>query len=254
MVFERDRLAHHRVGISRRVLARRDGDPAEMARRVAAIVKEAPREHRDLVDRTDEAVGRVEGRLVALRLREVALARRARPRAAARSAVARAVDEDAAGHARCDGRRRVRDRLAPAAPAVADLAEETQVRDPEVARDHVLGRVLDRPLDHAVDLGRPEPRIVEGDARGLERGHVLGFADVLRERELADADDGGAILERHGSRLPDRATAPRAEPWDSAPSFPRGCRREAGLCGGRRKGRICVVWSGHRSDELDRGT
>src|SRR5262249_7424410 len=67
-----------------------------------------------------------------------------------------------------------------------------------------------------------------GDLRGFEGGHVLGFPDVLRERELSDADDGGAILERHGSRLADRATPQRATDrrahlrGPSDPGFTRG--------------------------------
>ena len=199
MVLERHRLAHHRDRVVHRVPAHAHRDPAEVARRVAALVQEAAREHRHLVDRPHEAVGREEGGLVALGLRLVALARRPGPRPAARAAVARAVDQDAAGHAGRDRRRRVPDDAAAAAAAVADLAEEAQVRDAQVARDHVLGRDLDAPLDHAVDVRRPEPGVLEGELRRLERGHLLGAADVLRERQLPDADDRGLVPERHGA-------------------------------------------------------
>ena len=69
-----------------------------------------------------------------------------------------------------------------AATAVADLAEEAEVRHAQVPGDDVLGRRLDAPLGHAVDVRWPEASVVEGEERRLERGDFLGPADVLRER------------------------------------------------------------------------
>ena len=102
------------IGLLRACLRRAHRDPAEVPRRVAALVQEAAREHRHLIDGPHEAVRREEGRLVALGLRLVALARRAGPRPAARAAVARPVDQDAARHAGRDRGGRVADDAAAA--------------------------------------------------------------------------------------------------------------------------------------------
>src|SRR5439155_22892549 len=63
------------------------------------------------------------------------------------------------------------------------------------------GGELDAPLRHAVDVRRPEPGVLERQLGGLERRHLLRAADVLGEGELADADDRGAVPERHEARL-----------------------------------------------------
>src|SRR5581483_9918328 len=112
-----------------RVPAARGRDPAEVARRVAALVEEAAREERHLVDGPNEAVGREERRLVRLGGDVVAFARRPGPGSAAGAAVPRAVDEHAARHAGGDPGRRVADDAAARASAVAHLAEEAEVRD-----------------------------------------------------------------------------------------------------------------------------
>src|SRR5437764_408678 len=190
---------------TRGVKAAGDRDPAEVPRRVAALVEEAAREHRHLVDGTHEAVGREERGLVALGGDVVALARGPGPGPPARAAVARAVDEHAARHAGRDRGCRVPDHAAPPAAAVAHLAEEAQVRHAEAARDGVLGGDLDAPFHHAVDVRRPEPGVLERQLGGFERRYLLGAADVLGKGELAEADDRGAVPERHGPRLAHRA-------------------------------------------------
>src|SRR5581483_2471440 len=95
----------------------------------------------------------------------VAFARRPGPGSAAGAAVPRAVDEHAARHAGGDPGRRVADDAAAPASAVAHLAEEAEVRDAEAPRDRVLRRELDAPLHHAVDVRRPEPRVLEREPR-----------------------------------------------------------------------------------------
>src|SRR5262249_61892194 len=88
----------------------------------------------------------------------------------------------------------------PPPPAVTHLSEEAEVRHPEVAGDHVLARRLDAPLHHAVDVRRLEAGVLEREVRGLEGGHLLGAADVLREGQLPDTDDRGLVAERHRGR------------------------------------------------------
>ena len=53
-------VAHHRVGVPVGVLARRDGDVAEVLARGAVLVHVAVRPHADDVDRADEAPRRVQ--------------------------------------------------------------------------------------------------------------------------------------------------------------------------------------------------
>src|SRR5262245_29580073 len=89
------------------------------------------------------------------------------------------------------------DDTAPPAAAVADLAEPAQVRHPQVACDGVLAGHLDAPLAHAVDVRRQEAGVLERQPRRLERGHLLRAADVLGERQLTDANDGGLVAQRH---------------------------------------------------------
>src|SRR5438034_529247 len=229
VVLDRARLAHHGDGVVGGVAAAGDRDPAQVPRRVTALVEEAAREHRHLIDGADEAVGREERGLVRLGGDVVALARGPGPRAPAGAAVARAVDEHAARHAGRDRRRRVPDHAAPPATAVAHLAEEVQVRHAEAPRDGVLGGELDAPLRHAVDVRRPEPGVLERQLRGLERRHLLRAADVLGEGELADADDRRAVPERHGARLAHRARGrKRGSAIPSAASGRRARRRGPG--------------------------
>src|SRR5262249_50725220 len=172
--------------------------------------------------RTHEAIRREQGGLVALGLRVVALARRPGPGPAAGAAVARAVHEDATRHAGGDGGRRVSDHAAAAAPAVAHLAEPAPARHAEVAGDGVLGGDLDAPLAHAVDVGRLEARVGEGEGGGLERRHLLRPPDVLGEGQLPDPDDRRLIPERHGACV----AGPRPSRQDA---FRLDARREGTL-------------------------
>src|SRR5262249_32952813 len=112
-----------------------------------------------------------------------------------RAAVARAIDEYAARHAGGDPGSGVGDDAAAPPAAVTNLAEEAEVRHAEVAGDRVLSRHLDAPFGHAVDVRRPEPRVLEPEPAGLGRRHVLGAPDVLREGQLPDADDRGLVLQ-----------------------------------------------------------
>ena len=94
-----------------------------------------------------------------------------------------------------DRHRGVADRRAASPAAVADLAEEAQVRNAEVARDLDLRRRLHVEAHETVDARRREPGIRERELDRLERDLALAAADVLRELRLADAGDRDA---RHG--------------------------------------------------------
>src|SRR5262249_40120027 len=79
--------------------------------------------------------------------------------------------------------------------AVFDLAEEPQVLDAGAARDRALLRVLHLELDRAVDVRRPEPGVVERAQHGFDGRVPDRAADVLRERQLTDADDRRAVVQ-----------------------------------------------------------
>ena len=85
------------------------------------------------------------------------------------------------------------DRAAAGAAAVAHLAEERDVAQPDVAGDlDLLGR-LQRVRAQAVDVGGVQPRVVEGGQDGPARQLLLGAGHRLAERGLPDAGDGGAV-------------------------------------------------------------
>jgi hypothetical protein len=85
---------------------------------------------------------------------------------------------------------------AAAAPsAVADLAEEAQVRDPEIPCDLDFRGRLHVEAHQPVHLRGREPRVAERQLDRLDRGPDFAPADVLRELDLADPGDRNA---RHG--------------------------------------------------------
>ena len=94
-----------------------------------------------------------------------------------------------------DGHRRVQDRAAPRAAAVADLREEREVAEPDVARDVDLAVQLHRVRRHAVDLRRSDPAVVERDRDRLTRERQLGVVEPLAERGLADPDDRDLVAD-----------------------------------------------------------
>src|SRR5262249_49905461 len=148
VLLARQRLpVHGRERVAIRVLPERDRDVREVVARGAVLVHVAPRQHRDLVDRTEEAP-----RPAPLPRRVDAIAR-PRPRAAALvGALARAPCDRALALPARDRERRVSGRAAAGAAAVADLAEEGDAAQPEVARDLDLAAVLHRERDEPVDL------------------------------------------------------------------------------------------------------
>ena len=88
-----------------------------------------------------------------------------------------------------DGDRRLLDRRARRAAAVVDLREELQLTDARGSRDGDLGVGVHRERDHAVDVGRRQPRVVECVQHGLGGEPQLATARVLREVGGADPDD-----------------------------------------------------------------
>ena len=187
-------------GFLLRVLARRDGDVAEVLARGAVLVHVAVRPHADHVDRTDEAPRRVQRLVVASPAPAPATtaATSCAPRLRARW------QTTTVGEPGRDRRRGVHDRRARGAAAVGDLVPPAAGSvTPEPARDRHLVRVLHLEHRHAVDV------------LGLEAGVV--------EREL-DRLDGGVA--RSAGRCPWRTADGRCRRSPPGPG-----------CGGRGRGR-----------------
>ena len=100
--------------------------------------------------------------------------------------------------ARRQRRRGVQDDRAVRAATVAVRREEAHVPQPEHRRDVPDGGRLDVVQAEPVDVVEGEAGVVERGA-DRDRGHLgLGHAELLRERGLPDADDGGGAWS-HGS-------------------------------------------------------
>ena len=147
------------------------------------------RDHRDLSRRCRQAV-RIRERVV--HARGVGILHQAQlhlPEPRARAFIERPVCDNAIRDTGGHRNGRLLDRGAGGAAAVMDLGEELQVTDAGGARDGDLGVRVHRERDHAVDIGRGQPRIVERVEHRLGRQPKLAAAGVLREVGGSDADD-----------------------------------------------------------------
>ena len=113
------------------MLAERERDVGEVVARAAVLVHVAAGEHRDLVDRAQQA----ERPASTAGVRRCAAAACAHGRLAFAGALARPPRDRDLALAGRDRHRGLADDAAPGAAAVADLGEEGDVAEPDVARD-----------------------------------------------------------------------------------------------------------------------
>src|SRR5215472_7482960 len=91
----------------------------------------------------------------------------------------------------------MRHRRASGASAIVDAAEERQLADADGARDLDLVVPVHGERHHAVDVGRLQTGVLERRCHRLAGEAQLRPAGVLRKLGGPDADDGGAVAERH---------------------------------------------------------
>ena len=116
--------------------------------------------------------------------------------------VERSVADHDLGDAGGDGHRGLHDGARRGSAAVRDAGEEGEVLDADVAGDLDLFVLVDGESDHAVDVGRGEPGVVE---RGLDRlaGELhFAAAGLLGEFGLADPGDRGFAAQAALMRRP----------------------------------------------------
>ena len=75
------------------------------------------------------------------------------------------------------------------------MSHQWRFFDAQAARDRHLVRVLHLEHAHAVDVLGDEAGVVERELDGLDGGVGDRPADVLGERQMADADDGDPVLD-----------------------------------------------------------
>jgi len=182
--------AHERMGISLRVLAGGDRHVAEMLAPGPVLVHVAVRPHADHVDGADEPPRGVE-RLVVPHQDPLL---RPGPRRL-RAPVPGPVADDGRREPARDRGGGVHDGRARGAPAIRDLAPPAEPFDAQPARDRDLVCRLHLEHAHAVHVLGPEAGVVERELDRLDGGVGDGAADVLGERQVADADDRDPVLE-----------------------------------------------------------
>ena len=178
-------------GIALRVLARRDGDVAEVLARGAVLVHVAVRPHADHVDRADQPPRRVQRLVVDAPARAPATtaATSREPRLRARWQTTTVARPLAIAAAAC----MIVAHEAP--PPYEILSHQARLPHAEAARDRDLVGVLHLEHRHAVDVLGLEPGVVERQLDRLDRGVGDRPADVLGERQVADADDRHLVLD-----------------------------------------------------------
>src|SRR5439155_9569639 len=204
-------VAHHRVRVPLRVLARRNGDVAEVLTPRAVLVHVAVRPHPDDVDGADEAPRHVQRLVVP---HELALLRPWPRRLGA--AIAGTVADHGGREPARDRGRGVHERRARRAATVRDLVPPAEALDAEPPGDRHLVRRFHLEHRHAVDVLRLETGVVEGELDRLDGGVGDRAADVLREGQVADADDRDAILDAPEEIVPDVGHQRRRLPRVSA--------------------------------------
>ena len=194
VLLARERLVEHRrrrVAVG--VLAERDCDVGEMLAAGAELVHVAAREHRDLVHGADDAEG-----AAPLPMTGDAPAHLGPGAAAFGGALAGPPRHGHVALTGGDRHRCVAHDAAARAAAVADLGEERDVTEAQVAGDVDLATVFHREHRHPVDLGGLHAGVVERGRDGLARERQLGVRQPLGERRLPDAGDRGPVGERPG--------------------------------------------------------
>jgi len=178
-----------RIRVARGVLAEGDGDGAQLLAGRSILVHVSSRKHCDLIDRPHQAERDVELRVAA------DLGTGPCPGPPTGAAVACAPANDGARPAGFDRHGGVAHRRATSSAAVANLAEEAQVRNAEVARNLDLRSRLHVEAHEPVHVRRHEAGIIERQPDCFERDLALAAADTLGELRLADPGDGDP---RHG--------------------------------------------------------
>ncbi len=177
--------------------AERDRDVGEVVARAAVLVHVAAGEHRDLVDRAQDA----ERAGPLAEVVESRLGLRPRP-ARGGGALAGPPRDDHRRLAGGDRHRGLPDDAATRAAAEPDLREVRDVAEADGARDVDLAVGLHRERREPVDLRRRDAGVVERERHRLARERQLGVGEALAERGLPDADDRGAVLDQLGRHQP----------------------------------------------------
>ena len=206
MVLDRERLVHHHVAVEDRVLARRDGDLGEVARRRAVELHVPARAlgvelgRREHADRRLELGGQGELRKLLQACRH------------ARAGIAGAADRDQ--HVLADaGRhchRRALDRGDAGRAAHRHEQRQREIGQAEIG-DEILGDAAAREIGHdAVDVARAQSRILDRLEARLELQRQPALVRAACISRLTDAADCGLFAKRMRHVFPPARIVPQS--------------------------------------------